>query len=359
MLDYSVRNNTNSYNNYYSSRIYKKPRENDYTRSFLNFKSQPDMFKPSSNTDDKKGLSKGLKLTILGLALAGVSALVYYATKGKAGKSQRNAIAEHIDFTPAKSIEEAKIFAKEKLGIYYNIKKEPSLDTINTINEWLSKEKTKTGKIFDIVDFNGVIPDKVNIDNILSCGTISQNNTKYNFLSINVDSINNFDEIVKKVFEPDEISLSNIIRKNNNKYELINNNAKSANMDKFIEKLNNLNLKSSYKDKLELYDGMGAALQVVEQLNKNPNYKINMSDFNWEGAFLHEKGHMLHQEVFKDFEKAPMLSALEENIAMKVSNYAKSDIREFVAEVYKGLRNGRQFSDDIMALYKKYQGPSV
>lgn len=43
--------------------------------------------------------------------------------------------------------------------------------------------------------------------------------------------------------------------------------------------------------------------------------------------------------------------------AGKVSSYAREGIGEFVAEVYAGLIEGRKFSDDVIALYKKYNGP--
>ena len=43
--------------------------------------------------------------------------------------------------------------------------------------------------------------------------------------------------------------------------------------------------------------------------------------------------------------------------AGKVSNYAQTSIGEFVAEVYAGIISGIKYSDDVMALYKKYNGP--
>lgn len=43
--------------------------------------------------------------------------------------------------------------------------------------------------------------------------------------------------------------------------------------------------------------------------------------------------------------------------AAEVSNYAMTGIGEFVAEVHKGLIQGDKFSDEVLALYKKYNGP--
>ena len=43
--------------------------------------------------------------------------------------------------------------------------------------------------------------------------------------------------------------------------------------------------------------------------------------------------------------------------AGKVSQYAQTSIGEFVAEVYAGLISGNKFADDVLALYRKYNGP--
>ena len=45
--------------------------------------------------------------------------------------------------------------------------------------------------------------------------------------------------------------------------------------------------------------------------------------------------------------------------ANKVSWYACESPLEFVAEVFAGHNEGLKFSDDIMALYKKYGGPAL
>lgn len=43
--------------------------------------------------------------------------------------------------------------------------------------------------------------------------------------------------------------------------------------------------------------------------------------------------------------------------AGKVSSYAREGVGEFVADVYADLIAGRKFSDDVINLYKKYNGP--
>ena len=54
-----------------------------------------------------------------------------------------------------------------------------------------------------------------------------------------------------------------------------------------------------------------------------------------------------------------MTSPLEQNIAGEVSGYATSCVGKFIAEVYAGLIQGKQYSDDFMALYSLYEGPML
>ena len=68
-----------------------------------------------------------------------------------------------------------------------------------------------------------------------------------------------------------------------------------------------------------------------------------------------EKGINIQQiSILKDF-----FSDAEQKAIGKVSNYAKTGIGEFIAETYAGLVEGKKFSDDVMALYKKYGGPAL
>ena len=43
--------------------------------------------------------------------------------------------------------------------------------------------------------------------------------------------------------------------------------------------------------------------------------------------------------------------------AGKISPYAQTGIGEFIADTYAELIKGTKLSDDVMALYKKYNGP--
>ena len=85
----------------------------------------------------KKGFSNAQKLRIgFGMAALPAKALSFC---GKIGAAQEGVVklAEHIDFTPAKTTQEAIEFAKTKLGVK-NYDDSMSLDVMNWVNEGLT-----------------------------------------------------------------------------------------------------------------------------------------------------------------------------------------------------------------------------
>lgn len=92
------------------------------------------------------------------------------------------------------------------------------------------------------------------------------------------------------------------------------------------------------------------------------------------GVVTHEMGHWLHDanitnSVFsRDFVVkltgevvSPRFKAgsKELEIAQRVSRYGATQPVEFVAEVYAGLRNGVEWDDEVLALYRRYGGPEL
>lgn len=92
----------------------------------------------------------------------------------------------------------------------------------------------------------------------------------------------------------------------------------------------------------------------------------------------HELGHSMHSRAAKDYNKMSRLTELKtlglkddtvvrefvENIdiqktAGKISEYAKCSPNEFVAETFSLLAQGKKLPDDVMTLYKKYNGPML
>ena len=99
-----------------------------------------------------------------------------------------------------------------------------------------------------------------------------------------------------------------------------------------------------------IYHEMGHLQDLLKMKNditsKPLKYLINS---------IRDKLNILPTKGHSDFKKDKKI----QEIAGKVSEYAKTNEREFIAEVYSGLVSGRSFSDDVLALYEKYCGPTL
>ena len=309
-----------------------------------------------SNQAKNEGLSSGAKWGIgLGLvALASVG--VYLATKKKPDSKQVSEAIKH--FSPAKNIDEAKNYAKKELGVEYVDDNLANLDMMNTVNEWIHKEKIyRKNETPNAVFFS----KEESIDSPLGLiDEIEFNGNKFNCLKINVNIVEKFDDFLNKAYE---YRLKKFIKKNDkNKYELINPEHSNYNLDKLIEKMNAHNEKSSYKEKMEIFSGISEAITYFNKIGKGE--KATMSSFSHEDAFIHEIGHLLHSKKYKHYndsaERKAIFKEFKENkthIAEKVSEYAKNSPLEFVAETYKKIRKGETLSDDVKKLYREYDGP--
>ena len=112
---------------------------NNYARpvSFRANTTQTDTLE-LSNAQQTKSLSKGAKYGIGAVALLGLGALAYVLTKGKVGSKQVQSLAEHIEFKPATTMDEAVKFAKEHLGITkFDVGND--LEIANWVNNGLTK----------------------------------------------------------------------------------------------------------------------------------------------------------------------------------------------------------------------------
>ncbi len=104
----------------------------------------------------KKGLSNGQKWGI-GLGIAAALTATALLLRGKVGAAQEEVVklAEHIDFTPAKTTKEAIEFAKTKLGVK-NYDSSMPLDVMNWVNEGLTNiNNVRKGKakLFDTIAY--------------------------------------------------------------------------------------------------------------------------------------------------------------------------------------------------------------
>jgi len=90
-----------------------------------------------------------------------------------------------------------------------------------------------------------------------------------------------------------------------------------------------------------------------------------------EAPLVHELGHALHHDAVRgnpdwtyhgrEYTAPSTLgdSRIREMISRAVSDYAgwSNDPREFVAEVFAGLHEGKTYPSEVMKLYKEFHGP--
>lgn len=361
-MNYSV-TGYNPYMNYGSYSL-----NNRVAARNIAFTSQPNTVSLSSNNQTqatKTGLSKNAKLGLGALALVGIGAAAYILSRGKVGSKSVEQLAQHVEFQPAKTIEEARAFANKQLNVRYLHEDKANLDMINTVNEWLYREKVVAKN--NIPDFVHFV--EKDIENPLELtDKIFHEGKGYNSIGINVNLINKFDELFERVFNPrGEINLCKLIKKNSKGvYEVVKPEYRCENLDKLVYKLNAYGKNSTFKDKMEIFDGFSEAIPYLDNVLAGKSVKMNT--FSSDGPFLHEIGHLLHQDTYKLWKEANKEGSKiyqefqQDNIqriARQVSDYATSDPLEFVAETYKRLRRGQSFSDDVMTLYKKYSGPAL
>lgn len=95
---------------------------------------KPDEFVKQGGEEKKKKLSTGAKVGIGAVFLATAGLIAFLVMKGKVSEAKQ--LAEHIEFKPAQTLEEAIKFGKEHLGIKsYEDFGANDLDAINWLNE--------------------------------------------------------------------------------------------------------------------------------------------------------------------------------------------------------------------------------
>lgn len=332
--------------------------------------------------NSKQGLSKGAKLGIGAAAVLGLGALAYVLTKGKIGSKQAQQLAEHIDFQPAKTIEEAKAFAKDKLGVHIDC--DLPVDVLNYTNEGLCTLRNRAPKYFNIkwIESNSIgggydteaLAQLVSVDKYTNCYGIN--------LSSNY--IKNIDKTLSK-FINGEVERKALVDVNG-KLRYNNFFAKADISSEIVELANKFKTNPaelSFKDKVKLHLGMADIGESMDKLfiqhngdvtKLADNVKIISSPFH---PIFHENGHILHRmNITKDkfalldhieiLEQKGLDTAIAEefknkyqSIASRVSEYAMDSPAEFVAEVYAKILSGAKFDNEVMSLYAKYGGKPI
>ena len=319
----------------------------------------------------KEGMSDGAKWGV-GLGLTALGAIGLDAvSKGRAGSKSVKQLAEHIEFKPAKTVEEAKKFAKEKLDVMYyeEFGKFEDVGMVNFINEWMVKNhnnpkfgKNSYPRIVYNDDCRGALMS-------MSTNSIIVDGLDYGYgLGINLKKFKEFEpQALKKI----NINLGIIKKGADGKYNITKPQLDNEYTRRLVKNLNAETL--SFEDRMQLMLDLLAYQErkVVDGVMHIRGRKV----YNY---INHEQGHLLHSKNCNNYEqmkkaedfirKGQEISEITKEfldnkdiqaIAGKVSDYAKKSPLEFVAETFAGLRDGITFSDDVMALYKKYGGPAL
>ena len=339
----------------------------------VNLQTPPDTvsFKATEHIQTKpkkEGLSTGAKWGLGALALAGIGTAVYFATRGKVGAKQAQQLAEHIEFKPAKTAEEAKKFAQEKLGVHYQ--DIDDVNVVNYINEWLTTTYNKAKGKISTETYPKIIANSHNVDGYCSTFYMSDEvvrkaGIKGHELGVNIDAFKHFDKFLDEVFETSHKNISADIFGPKKDFPFVKD---------FISRVKKFdNKKATFDEKIKLYQDIYRIREgriVGEQF-----IPANISKHR---DLWHELGHLRHRICSSNYgqmksaeefieQKIPVSQITKEFLenkatqetANKVSWYACESPLEFVAEVFAGHNEGLKFSDDVMALYKKYGGPAL
>ena len=351
---------------------------------------------------NKQCLSKGAKWGIGTVAVLGLGVLAYVLTKGKVGSKQVQQLAEHIDFQPAKTIKEARAFARDHLGIKeYEL---TNIDVANHVNEGLvnlsnsvkgktmfSRVKTLSsdcvgrmsctsdGKELGINEREILESMKIeNLQSMFERVTEKCNLSHYDLNAKQKDLINRFRTVPSELTFNEKMEFEELI----SKIELAPDNL----LKRYTEALKNDTVFNVIKSKNRIIkpdDFMKLTKEeqakYVEELF-NAGYKQPIYSRGAFASINHEFGHKLHaenigrkafekicvniydnseraqkamHEYFKDFmEREPNAYP----ILREVSGYAPFSEAEAVGEIYAGLQNGVKYNDRIMTLFDKWGG---
>lgn len=346
----------------------------------VNLQTPPDTvsFKATEHIQTKpkkEGLSTGAKWGLGALALAGIGTAVCFATRGKVGAKSAQQLAENIEFKPAKTVEEAKKFAQEKLNVLYN--DIDDVGTVNFINEWLTgiRNNPKLGK-----EYYPRIIYKSDCRGSFYCLTNKEaiiNGKNYGYaLGVNTERFTNFKSNLNSIMDEivDVTSNKHLFKKVANGYDIAQPELNTPFVRKLLDRVNKSNLDNlSYKEKWSIYDDL-----IAIQEGKIVDGKLVEQKRSLHTYLNYELGHLVHNKSISNYDELAKVEELKERgkeisplvkefktdkahqaTAGKVSYYAKESPLEFVAETFAGLLDGKTYSDDVMALYKKYGGPAL
>lgn len=248
----------------------------------------------------KKGLSNGQKWGI-GIGIAAALTATALLLRGKVGAAQEEVVklAEHIDFTPAKTTKEAIEFAKTKLGVK-NYDDSMPLDVMNWVNEGLTNiNNVRKGKakLFDTIGY--IARDEES----LACMVGDITDPKLGaILNVNKKTFENLGEYLKTYIQHDLDN--NILYKNKDGkldlYPFYHCGEVSDNLLKNLNKFNENPESFSLMDKVKLYEDYVSMSNSVNAFYDAPYSKLQQ-------LLKHER----IQETLLAHSKLPDLKQLE------------------------------------------------
>lgn len=291
-----------------------------------------------TTTSEPKEKSNKMLWALGGLAILGAAALIM---RGRFSGVKK--LAEHIDFQPAKTIDEAKAFAKQHLGIRKF--KVDDLEMANYVNEGLTQVSNRAkGHI--------VLPKTITVGNgggraVMAVGTKSKE-LYLNPQVVKWDTLSGMCMNRIKKLPPDKQKVA---------------------LEQ-LQKLEILFKKGSYAAKTEI---------LAQVHNFALPIGLRRSKFH---ALYHEIGHLNHASqnpsLFKYYSKGGTgldiatkpnkinldhLVLCEEKLgkgwAANFGIYSATSPNEFVAEMYGYLMQGKKLPKEVMEIYSKYGGPKI
>ncbi len=378
---------------------------------------QTDTFEKQGNT---KKLSTNTKIGI-GAGILAIGGLIAAAilTKGKNIKPAN--FAEHIDFKPAQTMEDAINYAKKNFGVE-KFDFGEDIEMANWVNEGLTNINNRfKGKANMPKEFRWANADELSKQSDAVLGLTNAKNARITFCKGNIDnSITKFKDLVEETFKPyyekgelmatfhpgadrkvhgeildmyDELvknpsnisrfdaingqllisdyaqSLANFNRNALNilKNKILNNDVatkimRDNNISTNIKDYENLPKEQLNKKVVNIIATIGDSAPITETGTLRGNSKF--------GILYHEMGHYLHKmnrslkdemwgNVSKKAKEEFITDIKKQDIAGKVSSYGKTNPNEFVAECFSAMSAGKKLPDDVMNLYKYYKGPEL
>ncbi|MBE7710977.1 MAG: hypothetical protein E7Z92_02420 [Cyanobacteria bacterium SIG31] len=252
-------------------------------------------------------------------------------------------LEENIEFKKAETIEEARKFAEEKLGIKkFKIN---DLEYANWINEGLTNISNRfKGEVY--------FPQKIKFH------SYDRKNALADYVVI-ADTI----RINKKRIEERVSDLDNLLKENS--YEELTKYNLGKGYDDFCKKLTKAYNSPESLTFFEKYSLVGSIYKVKERLkqldNKKPS-EINTNGINLYGNIYQNEFETIYHEVGHcfDFKSKTLIDICTDRIKSQkdlkhlvLPRYHKKNTFEFVASIFAGIMQGEKYPDDVMNLYKK------